>query len=194
MNIATCESAGVTSRRSWSRLPSRSGAIELSPVRLPPGRARLGTRPVPIGSPTATMTSGTVVVIADLWWACAIGAEKCYPRGLVSLLCTNNYRPHQCRADEADNFPSPHARSNLGTRHSNGSIQRSEGVGMSALGHKRTFAVQKGMSALPQKRTFAGAVDAATPRTARMPPRKFSLIAGPPLAAGHALAADEKAR
>jgi len=78
-------------------------------VRFPPGRARLGTRPVPIGSPTATMTSGTVVVIADLWWACAIGAEKCYPRGLVSLLCTNNYRPHQCRADEADNFPSPHA-------------------------------------------------------------------------------------
>ena len=42
--------------------PSRSGATELSPVRLPPGRARLGTRPVPIGSPTATMTSGTVVV------------------------------------------------------------------------------------------------------------------------------------
>ena len=60
--MATCESAGTTSRRSWSRLPSRSGAIELNPVRLPPGRARLGTRPVPTGSPTATMTSGTTVV------------------------------------------------------------------------------------------------------------------------------------
>ena len=29
---------------------------------LPPGRAKLGTNPVPTGSPTATMTSGTVEV------------------------------------------------------------------------------------------------------------------------------------
>ena len=60
--MATCESLGMTSRRSSSRLPSRSGAIELSPVMFPPGRARLGTIPVPTGSPTATMTRGTVDV------------------------------------------------------------------------------------------------------------------------------------
>src|SRR5262245_18859502 len=66
------------------------------------------------------------LVIADQCGGCAIAAEKCYPRGLVSLLCTSNYRPHQCRADKADKFPPPHARSNLGTRHSNGSIRHSE--------------------------------------------------------------------
>src|SRR5215471_2002767 len=66
------------------------------------------------------------LVIADQRWGCAIAAEKCYARGLVSLLCTSNYRPHQCRADKADKFPPPHARSNLGTRHSNGSIRHSE--------------------------------------------------------------------
>ena len=56
-------------RKNWerpleevSRLPSRSGAIELNPLRLPPGRARLGTSPLPAGSPTAIMTTGTNVV------------------------------------------------------------------------------------------------------------------------------------
>src|SRR5215475_1181702 len=74
------------------------------------------------------------LVIADQCWVCAIAAEKCYPRGLVSLLCTSNYRPHQCRADKADKFPPPHARSNLGTRHGTGFIQHSESARMSALG------------------------------------------------------------
>src|SRR5262245_37490975 len=66
------------------------------------------------------------LVITDQCWGCAIAAEKCYSRGLVSLLCTSNYRPHQCCADKADKSPPPHARSNLGTRHSNGSIRHSE--------------------------------------------------------------------
>ena len=34
-----------------------------NPVKFPPGRARLLTRPVPIGSPTAAMTTGIVVVV-----------------------------------------------------------------------------------------------------------------------------------
>src|SRR5262245_61584264 len=41
--MATRERDGATSRRSCNRLPSRSGAIELSPVKLPPGRARFCT-------------------------------------------------------------------------------------------------------------------------------------------------------
>ena len=41
------------------------------PVTLPPGRARLATRPVPTGSPTATMTSGMGVV--PRWTARAAG-------------------------------------------------------------------------------------------------------------------------
>src|SRR5262249_1620911 len=38
---------GITSRKSSSRLPARSAAWDDRPVTLPPGRARLGTRPVP---------------------------------------------------------------------------------------------------------------------------------------------------
>jgi hypothetical protein len=34
-----------------------------NPVKFPPGRARLLTKPVPIGSPTAAMTTGIVVVV-----------------------------------------------------------------------------------------------------------------------------------
>jgi hypothetical protein len=45
-----------------SRLSSRSGAIELSPVMFAPGCATLGTMPVPTGLPTAIMTRGTVDV------------------------------------------------------------------------------------------------------------------------------------
>jgi hypothetical protein len=36
--------------------PSRSGAIDTNPLTFRPRRARLLTKPVPIGSPTATMT------------------------------------------------------------------------------------------------------------------------------------------
>src|SRR5205085_2568889 len=43
-------------------LALRSRAIELKPVMLPPGRAKLGTTPLPTGSPTATITNGTDMV------------------------------------------------------------------------------------------------------------------------------------
>jgi hypothetical protein len=75
---------------------------------------------------------------------------------------------------------------------------------MSALGHKRTFCDAGAMSALPPQAdipqrgvsqvTPVATISAATARTARTPPRKFSLIGGPPLAVGHAFVADEKVR
>src|SRR5215472_11171088 len=43
---------GTSSDSSSSRLGFSSAALLLKPVRLPPGRARLATRPAAIGSPT----------------------------------------------------------------------------------------------------------------------------------------------
>src|SRR5215475_5543405 len=40
--------------------PSRQQTANLKPVTLPPGRARLATKPTPTGSPTAANTIGTV--------------------------------------------------------------------------------------------------------------------------------------
>jgi hypothetical protein len=57
-NTASREIFGSISLINCRRFPSRSGASEVSPVALPPGRARLAASPVPIGSPTATITRG----------------------------------------------------------------------------------------------------------------------------------------
>src|SRR5262245_7278962 len=48
--IANRRRPGTTSRKSSSRLPARSIIWTDRPVTLPPGRARLATRPVPTGS------------------------------------------------------------------------------------------------------------------------------------------------
>src|SRR5437867_4198281 len=53
---------GTASLRSARRFWVRSLAILLTPVTLPPGRARFVTNPVATGSPTSTMTLGTVFV------------------------------------------------------------------------------------------------------------------------------------
>src|SRR5262245_31767233 len=60
--IAKWRRPGTASRKSSSRLPARSAAWDDRPVTLPPGRARLGTRPVPIGSFAAANTIGTTDV------------------------------------------------------------------------------------------------------------------------------------
>jgi hypothetical protein len=52
----------MTSRRICSRLGPRSGLSTVLPVRFPPGRARLSTRPARTGSPTPIMTMGMVAV------------------------------------------------------------------------------------------------------------------------------------
>ena len=49
-------------RKSSSRLPARSSPIVASPVVLPPGRAKLATKPVPTGSPAVANTIGITLV------------------------------------------------------------------------------------------------------------------------------------
>ena len=56
--IANRRRPGTTSRKSSSRLPGRSADWFDRPVTLPPGRARLATRPVPTGSATDPKTIG----------------------------------------------------------------------------------------------------------------------------------------
>ena len=63
---------GTSSDSSSSRLGVSSTVMMLTPVRLPPGRARLATRPTSTGSPTPMKTIGIVEVA--LFAASAAGA------------------------------------------------------------------------------------------------------------------------
>ena len=63
-STATRIAAGTSSRRSSSRFATNSPIKKLTPVRLPPGRARLATRPSLTGSSAALKTMGVVVVTA----------------------------------------------------------------------------------------------------------------------------------
>src|SRR5262245_34167532 len=56
---------GTNSRRSSNRFDTTSDPKKLTPVRLPPGRARLETRPSLTGSSPAVNTMG-IVAVADL--------------------------------------------------------------------------------------------------------------------------------
>ena len=64
MSIATRVAVGTSSRRSSSRFAANSPAKKLIPVRLPPGRARLATRPNLTGSSAAIKTMGIILVAA----------------------------------------------------------------------------------------------------------------------------------
>ena len=63
-STATRVAAGTSSRRSSSRFATNSAVKKLMPVRLPPGRARLATRPSLTGSSATPKTMGIVVVAA----------------------------------------------------------------------------------------------------------------------------------
>ena len=54
------------SRTSWSHLLPMVASKLIKPVALPPGRARLCTKPVPIGSDTATKMTGTLGVVCRI--------------------------------------------------------------------------------------------------------------------------------
>src|SRR5262249_15393008 len=71
--IANRRRLGTISRKSSSRLPARSGAWTERPVTLPPGRARLVTRPVPSGSVATPNTIGNT-------GGCLFGREDCTSR------------------------------------------------------------------------------------------------------------------
>src|SRR4026207_876619 len=61
-STATREAVGTTSFRNCSPFPLISTLSSETPVIFPPGRPRLGTIPVPTGSPTAARTIGIVRV------------------------------------------------------------------------------------------------------------------------------------
>jgi|GraSoiStandDraft_4_1057263.scaffolds.fasta_scaffold2312814_2 hypothetical protein len=63
-STATRVAAGTISRRSSSRFAANSVAKELVPVTLPPGWARLATRPSLTGSSPTLKTMGIVVIAA----------------------------------------------------------------------------------------------------------------------------------
>src|SRR6516164_10839799 len=89
--MARRRKSGTASRSNSSRLLAVSGNRSDKPVTLPPGRARLATRPLPTGSPTATATIGIVDV------AC-FAASCC----LSSLREDGSYlEPNELRGDFA---------------------------------------------------------------------------------------------
>jgi hypothetical protein len=63
-STATQAAPGTSSRKSSSRFAANSLLRKLTPVRLPPGRARLATRPSLTGSSATLKTIGIVVVAA----------------------------------------------------------------------------------------------------------------------------------
>src|SRR5262245_28364007 len=56
---------GVISLSSSNHFPLMPYSVKLNPVALPPGRARLSTKPPPTGSPTFTNTIGTARVASS---------------------------------------------------------------------------------------------------------------------------------
>jgi len=81
-STATRVAAGTISRRSSSRFATNSVVKILIPVRLPPGRARLATRPSRTGSSATTKTMGIVVVAA-----LAAKAERGPPVAAMTATC-----------------------------------------------------------------------------------------------------------
>ena len=69
---ATRVALGVTSLSSCSRLPLSSWASTDNPVTLPPGRARLATKPAPTGSPVTAITMGIVSDACLAAWAAKV--------------------------------------------------------------------------------------------------------------------------
>src|SRR5229473_246346 len=60
---ATLEAAGKASLSSASRFPTSCGAINVKPVRFPPGRARLAANPASTGSACVWKMTGVVVAM-----------------------------------------------------------------------------------------------------------------------------------
>src|SRR5262249_14847537 len=64
-NTATRVRPGAISLSSSNHFPPMPYSVKLNPVALPPGRARLSTKPPPTGSPTFTNTIGTARVASS---------------------------------------------------------------------------------------------------------------------------------
>src|SRR5262249_39066757 len=72
--MANRGSPGTPSRNRASRLPARSVDCSDRPVTLPPGRARVATKPVPTGSAANAMTIGMTDVA---FFAAITGSAEC---------------------------------------------------------------------------------------------------------------------
>jgi hypothetical protein len=83
--IANRRRVGTTSRKSSSRLTARSACWNGRPVTLPPGGARLTTKPVPTGSPSAK----TIGMTTDV--ACLAARTLTVPlKTMTSTFCRTN--------------------------------------------------------------------------------------------------------
>jgi hypothetical protein len=78
-STATRARRGTTSLRISRRFPLVSGDWLERPVMFPPGRARLATNPLPIGSLSQHITMGIVAVAA-----CAAAVEVAPPETMTS--------------------------------------------------------------------------------------------------------------
>src|SRR5215471_9642701 len=63
--IAIRATRGEISLSSSTHLPAIVGSVKIKPVTLPPGRAKLATKPLPIGSATIAKTMGMVSVCSS---------------------------------------------------------------------------------------------------------------------------------
>ena len=95
---ATLVSLGTTSLRSCSRLETRSGEKSVRPVMLPPGRAKLATKPSLTGSWLFPMTIGMVRV------ACC--AARIVGEVAVRITSTGRWTSSAARSGSRSNLPS----------------------------------------------------------------------------------------
>src|SRR5262245_39867081 len=75
-SIATLATCGAISLSSSNHLPASEPTIAWKPVTLPPGRARLATKPLPTGSETVAKTMGMVRVCSNSAAVVGVTAER----------------------------------------------------------------------------------------------------------------------
>jgi hypothetical protein len=100
-STATSRACGSNSRSNSSRLPCSSSSTADMPVRLPPGRANDGTRPLVTGSLTPENTIGIVLVARFAAIAATVVRQKnrSTPSATSATACASNASglPPVCR-------------------------------------------------------------------------------------------------
>src|SRR3954451_24157891 len=89
-STATFLIVGTTSLINSSRLTDSSAAISVTPVTLPPGRAKLSTSPVATGSPAPTTTTG---IVAD---PCLAASAAGKPKAMITSTRSATSRSTSC--------------------------------------------------------------------------------------------------
>ena len=97
----TLETFGTVSLSSSSHLPPSEASYTAKPVALPPGRAKLATKPLPTGSATVAKTMGTLRVCCSSVAVVGVSFERI--RSGCSAISSFAYRrtsPRQTRPSE----------------------------------------------------------------------------------------------